>query len=130
MKTMYFIKIDDNAVVGFAKHNGVGLVSAVIDRQNKTDRQIEQTFSNRFAAQNAFHDVKGDKMRWNFVWLDYDKVIESNQPVLPIPPAPKAKPKLYEIKKQDTGFLVVKHDEELLTEDEVKLALFAKSANE
>ena len=130
MKTMYFIKIDDKAVVGFAKYNGVGLVSAIIDRKGKTDREIEQNFSCRFAAQNAFHDVKGDKMRWNFVWLDYDKVIESNQPALPIPPAPKQKPKLYEIKKQDCGFFVVKHDEELLTEDEVKLALFAKSVNE
>lgn len=130
MKTIYLIKIDNKAVVGFSKYNGVGLVSAVIDRNGKTDRQIEQNFSGRFAAQNAFHDVKGDGVRWNFVWLDYDKVIESNQPVLPIPPAPKTKPKLYEIKKQDSGFFVVKHDEELLTEDEVKLALFAKSANE
>lgn len=130
MKTMYFIKVGDKAVVGFAKYNGVNLVSAVIDRKGKTDRQIEQSFSQRFAAQNAYHDVKGDNLRWNFVWLDYDKVIESNQPVLPIPPVPKSKPKLYEIKKQDTGFLVVKHDQELLDEDEVKLALFAKSANE
>lgn len=129
MKTVYFIKIDDKAVVGFAKHNGVGLVSAVIDRKGKTDREIEQSFSGRFAAQNGFHGVKGDGARWNFVWLDYDKVIKSNQPELPIP-QPKVKPKLYEIKKQDSGFLVVKHDQELLDEDEVKMALFAKSANE
>lgn len=129
MKTLYLIKIDNKAVVGFSKYNGVGLVSAVIDRKGKTDRQIEQSFSGRFAAQNAFHDVKGDRVHWNFVWLDYDKVIKSNQPELPIP-QPKVKPKLYEIQKQNDGFLVVKHEQELLDEDEVKLALFAKSANE
>ena len=129
MKTIYLIKIDNKAVVGFSKYNGVGLASAVIDRKGKTDRQIEQSFSARFAAQNGFHGVKGDGVHWNFVWLDYDKVIKSNQPELPIP-QPKVKPKLYEIQKQDSGFFVVKHDQELLDEDEVKLALFAKSANE
>lgn len=129
MKTLYLIKIDNKAVVGFSKYNGVGLVSAVIDRKGESDRQIEQNFSARFAAQNAFHGVKGDRVHWSFVWLDYDKVIKSNQPELPIP-QPKVKPKLYEIQKQNDGFLVVKHDQELLDEDEVKLALFAKSANE
>ena len=66
--------------------------------------------------------------------MDYDKVITCNKLEFPakeffVPAKKSSKPKIYEIQNKDGGFLVVKHDHELLDEDEVKLKLFEKSVN-
>ena len=136
-KVMYFIKVG-KGVVGFAMQNGVSLVSSLIDSTNMSKREIERNFVARFAAQRIFAIGKGNSdggLHWEFEWLDYDKVITCNLFQLPLEQTTKpvkktSKPKIYEIQNKDGGFFVVKHDKELLDEDEVKLKLFEKSVNE
>lgn len=131
---MYLIKVGDG-VTGFAMQSGVGLLSSMINAKGMTKRQIESNFVSRFAAQRLYAVGKGKSdggVHWEFVWLDYDKVITcGNQQEFSIekPVVKSCKPKIYEIKEKDNGFLVVKHDQELLDEDEVKLKLFEKSVN-
>lgn len=133
-KVMYLIKVGDG-VTGFAMQNGVGLLSSMINAKGMTKRQIESNFVARFAAQRLYAVGKGKSdggVHWEFIWLDYDKVITcGNQQEFFIekPVVKSCKPKIYEIKEKDNGFLVVKHDQELLDEDEVKLKLFEKSVN-
>lgn len=133
-KVMYLIKVGDG-VTGFAMQSGVGLLSSMINAKGMTKRQIESNFVSRFAAQRLYAVGKGKSdggVHWEFVWLDYDKVITcGNQQEFFIekPAVKSGKPKIYEIKEKDNGFLVVKHDQELLDEDEVKLKLFEKSVN-
>lgn len=133
-KVIYFIKVGDG-VTGFAVQNGVGLLSSMINAKGMTKRQIESNFVSRFAAQRLYAVGRGKSdggVHWEFVWLDYDKVITcGNQQEFFIekPVVKSCKPKIYEIKEKDNGFLVVKHDQELLDEDEVKLKLFEKSVN-
>ena len=133
-KVIYFIKVG-NGVLGFAIQNGVGLLSSMIDATGMKKRDIETNFVARFAAQRLYAVGKGKSdggVHWEFEWLDYDKVINcGNQQEFFIekPAVKSGKPKIYEIKEKDSGFLVVKHDQELLDEDEVKLKLFEKSVN-
>ena len=131
-RVMYLMRVG-NGVVGFALIKGVSMVISMVDASKETTRSIERNFVSRFSAQRIFAVGNGQAdggKHWEFVWLDYNNVIKSNQPDLPLETKKSGKPKIYEIQNKDGGFMVIKHDQELLDEDEVKLKLFAKSVNE
>lgn len=128
-KIMYLIRVQQG-VIGFADENGLGLGSFIIDTGKETRRSIEQKFVSRFSSQR--HNIKGKNHfvdgRWEFVWLDFNTIAKLEQPDLDLPEVKnKSKSKIYEIVNQDKGFLIVKHDKELLDEDEVKERLFENS---
>lgn len=132
-KVIYFIKVG-NGVIGFAIQNGVGLLSSMIDATGMKKRDIETNFVARFAAQRLYAVGKGKSdggVHWEFEWLDYDKVINcGNQQEFFIekPAVKSGKPKIYEIKQNGKDYLVITHDKELLTSDEVT-AFFDNHAN-
>lgn len=123
-KVMYLIKVGDG-VTGFAMQSGVGLLSSMINAKGMTKRQIESNFVSRFAAQRLYAVGKGKSdggVHWEFVWLDYDKVITcGNQQEFFIekPAVKSGKPKIYEIKENGNEYSLIKHEKELLTSDEV-----------
>lgn len=143
MINIIVVKHDDKNYTAFGKREGVVLSSTVHLEEPESKRQIEKMLSVRFGSQTVKARTDGIDIKkstgkgiYNFQWVDFESVENWLNKPLDLPAAPaapvvkKAKPKLYEVQINPNGGLtLIKHEKELLDEDEAKIRLFEAAVN-
>ena len=140
MINIILVKHDDKNYTAFGKRDGVMLSSVLHLQEKASKKEIERILSVRFGSQAVKVRKDGINMAnvrsrniYNFQWVDFESIENwINKPLkLTVTPEVKnTKPKLYEIKSHPNGGLtLIKHDNELLDEDEAKIKLFEAAAN-
>lgn len=143
--TIIMMNLGDGIVSGFGYLDGIPTGSCILSR-NRNDmpqkqKDLEKMMKTRLYSQVVEWQKYGKKrladgkrMEWNIVWIDPQDVIDlayNGKPVqIPLLNEPiKAKPKIYEVLDDGNGLRLIKHDKELLDEDEAKIKLFETAVN-
>lgn len=140
MINIIVVKHDDKNYTAFGKREGATLSSTIHLEEPESKRQIEKILSVRFGSQIVKARTDGVNIKkstgkgiYNFQWVDFESVENWINKPLDLPAAPvvkKAKPKLYEVQINPNGGLtLIKHEKELLDEDEAKIRLFEAAVN-
>lgn len=118
---------------------GVPLASAVLHGKGMSRGEVERAVRDRFHSQ--FHNDKANaklvdrkRLNWEIRWIDPKEAAELGRAERPVQEplmdiAPKRKPKIYEVLDDGKGLRLIRHDAELLDEDEAKLKLFEMAVN-
>lgn len=143
--TIIMMNLGDGVVSGFGYLDGIPAGSCILSRNRddmpQTQTDLEKMMKTRLYSQVVEWQKYGKKRRangksvgWNIVWIDPQDVIDlayNSKPVqIPLLNEPiKAKPKIYEVLDDGNGLRLIKHDKELLDEDEAKIKLFETAVN-
>lgn len=143
--TIVMMNLGDGVVSGFGYLDGIPAGSCILSRnrddmpQNQQD--LEKMMKSRMYSQVIEWQKYGKKrpanrkhMEWDIMWIDPQDVIDlanNGKPVqIPLLNEPiKAKPKIYEVLDDGNGLRLIKHEKELLDEDEAKIKLFETAVN-
>lgn len=143
--TIIMMNLGDGVVSGFGYLDGIPVGSCILSRNRddmpQTQKDLEKMMRTRLYSQVIEWKKYGKKrpadrkrMEWSIMWIDPQDVIDlanNGKPVQiqllnePI----KAKPKIYEVVDDGNGLRLIKHDKELLDEDEAKIKLFETAVN-
>ena len=143
--TIIMMNLGDGVVSGFGYLDGIPVGSCILSRNRddmpQTQKDLERTMRTRMYSQviewqkyGKKRPANGKHMEWNIMWIDPKDVIDlanNGKPVqIPLLNEPiKAKPKIYEVLDDGNGLRLIKHDKELLDEDEAKIKLFETAVN-
>lgn len=139
------INLGDGVVSGFGYLDGIPAGSCILSRNRddmpQAQKDLEKMMKVRLYSQVIEWQKYGKKLsanrervEWDIVWVDPQDVIDlanNGKPVqIPLLNEPiKAKPKIYEVLDDGNGLRLIKHDKELLDEDEAKIKLFETAVN-
>lgn len=132
--------LGNNTYMAWGYREGKPLASAVRCKGNDSRKHIENQILNRFASQwmEWKHKgvqqakVSGARVGFAIYWIDQRAIIDlalGSAPQQQMMPITSRKPKLYEVTVVEGGLKLIKHDAELLDEDEAKLKLFERAVN-
>lgn len=144
--TIVMMNLGDGVVSGFGYLDGIPAGSCILSRNRddmpQTQNDLEKMMKARLYSQVIEWQKYGKKrsanrkrMEWDIVWVDpqdvMDLVNNGNKPVqIPLLSEPiESKPKIYEVVDDGNGLRLIKHDKELLDEDEAKIKLFETAVN-
>lgn len=143
--TIIMINLGDGVVSGFGYLDGIPAGSCILSRNRddmpQAQKDLEKMMKVRLYSQVIEWQKYGKKLsanrervEWDIVWVDPQDVIDlanNGKPVqIPLLNEPiKAKPKIYEVLDDGNGLRLIKHDKELLDEDEAKIKLFETAVN-
>lgn len=143
--TIVMMDLGDGVVSGFGYLDGIPAGSCILSRNRDdmphTQQDLEKMMKLRLYSQviewqkhGKKRHGKGKRMEWDIVWVDPQDVIvlaHNGKPVqIPLLSEPiKSKPKIYEVVDDGNGLRLIKHDKELLDEDEAKIKLFETAVN-
>lgn len=143
--TIIMMNLGDGVVSGFGYLDGIPAGSCILSRNRddmpQTQQDLEKMMKARLYSQviewqkyGKKRLTNGKRMEWDIVWVDPLAVIDlanNGKPVqIPLMSEPiKSKPKIYEVVDDGNGLRLIKHDKELLDEDEAKIKLFETAVN-
>lgn len=139
------MNLGDGVVSGFGYLDGIPVGSCILSR-NRDDMPQNQKDLEKMMKVRLYSQViewqkygkkrlaNGKRMEWDIVWVDPQNVIvlaNNGKPVqIPLLSEPiKSKPKIYEVVDDGNGLRLIKHEKELLDEDEAKIKLFETAVN-
>lgn len=139
------MNLGDGVVSGFGYLDGIPVGSCILSRNRddmpQTQKDLEKMMKVRLYSQviewqkyGKKRLANGKRMEWDIVWVDPQDVIvlaNKGKPVqIPLLTEPiKSKPKIYEVVDDGNGLCLIKHEKELLDEDEAKIKLFETAVN-
>lgn len=139
------MNLGDGVVSGFGYLDGIPVGSCILSRNRddmpQTQKDLEKMMKVRLYSQviewqkyGKKRIANGKRMEWDIVWVDPQDVIvlaNNGKPVqIPLLSEPiKSKPKIYEVVDDGNGLRLIKHEKELLDEDEAKIKLFETAVN-
>lgn len=139
------MNLGDGVVSGFGYLDGIPVGSCILSRNRddmpQNQKDLEKMMKARLYSQVIEWQKYGKKRLatgectgWKIVWVDPQDVIDlvyNGKPVqIPLLAEPiKSKPKIYEVIDDGNGLRLIKHDKELLDEDEAKIKLFETAVN-
>ena len=145
---IYVISVGKGIYTAMGWYFGVPVSTSLLYRKETKKKTIEKDIISRFRSQVAVwktrglhHEKPAGRVAWNFKYIDFDQFIKMYlQAVVNMPfdntdkkevSSSNGLKKLYEITQGEYGeYIVKKHDEELLDENQVKLVLFQKVVNQ
>lgn len=143
--TIIMMNLGDGVISGFGYVDGIPVGSCILSRNRddmpQTQKDLEKMMRTRLYSQviewqkyGKKRRATGVRMEWDIMWIDPKDVIDlanNGNPVqIPLLNEPiKAKPKIYEVLDDGNGLRLIKHDKELLDEDEAKIKLFETAVN-
>lgn len=143
--TIVMMNLGDGIVSGFGYLDGIPAGSCILSRNRddmpQTQTDLEKMMKIRLYSQVVEWQKYGKKrrangkhMEWEIMWVDPQDVMvlaRNGKPVqIPLMEEPiKSKPKIYEVVDDGNGLRLIKHDKELLDEDEAKIKLFETAVN-
>ena len=143
--TIIMMNLGDGVVSGFGYLDGLPVGSCILSRNRddmpQTQKDLEKMMRGRMYSQviewqkyGKKRPANGKRMEWSIMWIDPQDVIDlanNGKPVqIPLLNEPiKAKPKIYEVLDDGNGLRLIKHEKELLDEDEAKFKLFETAVN-
>lgn len=137
MKNIYIIKQQNGTYTAFSTYAGVSMGTTIHNRPELTKEEVENMMRDRISTQMVNSKRKNSvvidevRRRWSYVWLDEDEAIRRLTHQQEMCLEPKAKPKVYEvITDSDGNPKVVSHERDLLDEDEMKLEILRRLAND
>lgn len=141
MKNVFFISnLGKDVYMAWGYREDMPMATVVRCKESLSRDEIEQMVWGRFAVQfmewkyrgYSQKSKKGTRLDHSFLWVDAETI---NETVLAGAPQQlplidtNRKPKIYEVAVVDGGLKLIKHDAELLDEDEAKLKLFERAVN-
>ena len=139
------MNLGDGVVSGFGCLDGIPAGSCILSRNcddmPQTQTDLEKMMRVRLCSRviewqkyGKKRSANGKRVEWDIVWVDPQDVIDlanNGKPVqIPLLSEPiKSKPKIYEVVDDGNGLRLIKHDKELLDEDEAKIKLFETAVN-
>lgn len=137
MKNIYIIKQQNGTYTAFSTYAGVSMGTTIHNRPELTKEEVENMMRGRISTQMVNSKRKNSVVidevcrRWSYVWLDEDEAIRRLTHQQEMCLESKAKPKVYEvITDSDGNPKVVSHERDLLDEDEMKLEILRRLAND
>ena len=145
---VYVISVGKGIYTAMDWYFGVPVSTSLLYRKETKKKTIEKDIMCRFRSQVAVwktyglrHEKLDGRVAWSFKYIDFDQFIKMYpQAVVNMPfdntgkkevSSSNGLKKLYEITQGENGeYIVKKHDEELLDENQVKLILFQKVVNQ